>query len=111
MKASLLGDSEMPSHHLQKPSSVVDQYRKIDIEITAGHQSDLETLLVPNYTAEEHGTWALMIEKQEKALPNRASREFLEAPGALKLPHDRIPKLIDVSRILESTTGWKITRV
>ena len=92
-------------------TSVTDQYRAVDVTVTTGHNSDLVHLKVPNYTEEEHGTWALMYARQKAALPERASREYLAALATLQMPEDCIPKLIDVSATLEKTTGWKITRV
>ena len=91
--------------------SVTDQYRDASVVITTGHNPDLKNLPVPNYTNEEHETWALMMERQRTALPHRASEEFLQALSVLNLPKDHIPKLSDVSHVLEQTTGWRLTRV
>lgn len=91
--------------------SVTDQYRDASVVITVGHEPNLSKVPVPTYTDEEHETWALMIAAQNKALPLRATPEFLEALERLNLPQDKIPRLKDVSKKLESATGWRITRV
>lgn len=91
--------------------SVVDQYRDAAVTITTGHEPDLNRVPTPNYSAEEHETWALMFERQKRALPHAASREFLDALEIIQLPNDRIPTLTEVSHRLQQATGWRITRV
>ncbi len=91
--------------------SVVDQYKDVNVTITTGYEADLTRVPVPEYTAEQHETWALMYDRQIKALPNRASNEFLEALKKLDLPSDRIPSLKEVSDRLQKFTGWRIARV
>lgn len=91
--------------------SVTDQYRDAQVVVTTGHNPDLARLPVPHYTKEEHETWALMFGSQMKTLPGRASKEFLDALDVVQLPQGRIPRLRDVSAVLEKTTGWKLTRV
>ena len=65
----------------------------------------------PNYTAEEHGTWSLMFNRQEDQLPSRACREYLEGLRKINFTKDSIPRLQDVSEALAKATGWKIIRV
>lgn len=91
--------------------SVTDQYRDADVKVTTGHQPDLSKVLVPHYSSEQHETWAIMFDRQMKALPGKASQEFLDGLKRLNLPSDRIPALKDISKNLEKATGWKITRV
>ena len=91
--------------------SVTDQYRDAAVEISTGYEPNLSKVPVPHYTDEEHGTWKLMFERQSAALPGRATLEYLEALKRLNLPSDRIPKLRDVSKVLEQSTGWKVARV
>lgn len=91
--------------------SVVDQYRDAQVTVTYGHEPDLTKVPTPQYSEEEHGTWALMYERQMKMLPGRASKEYLEGLKKIALPPDRIPSLKEVSDRLHSFTGWRITRV
>ncbi len=91
--------------------SPTEQYREKNIEITTGHEPNLDLVPVPKYSAEEHETWAMMFARQKAALPGMASREFLEALQTIRLPEDRIPTLKEVSKSLESVTGWRVTRV
>ncbi|RZA04282.1 MAG: phenylalanine 4-monooxygenase [Proteobacteria bacterium] len=72
---------------------------------------DIHTVAVPQYTDEQHGTWALLIENQQKVLPNRACNEFLEGLSKIPFPRDRIPALSFVSDAIEKETGWSLMRV
>ncbi|MBK9293528.1 MAG: phenylalanine 4-monooxygenase [Oligoflexia bacterium] len=65
----------------------------------------------PNYTDEEHETWALLYKKQKELLPNRACQEFLDGLDKLNFSPTKIPHLGDVSKILYDCTKWKLTRV
>lgn len=71
----------------------------------------IDTVPVPAYTDEEHGTWALLMAQQNKLLDGRACDEFVAGLRAVKFPEDRIPLLRDVSRRIERETGWKLLRV
>lgn len=71
----------------------------------------IETVPVPAYTAEEHGTWGLLLDKQDSLIEGRASPAFIEGVKRLNFPRDRIPRLVDVSRTIEGLTGWKLIRV
>lgn len=92
-------------------ASVTDQYRAANVNVTIGHEPDLNKVVVPPYTDEEHGTWAIMFDRQMKALPGRASDEYLEALKYMNLPSDRIPTLKEVDKKLRASTGWGVTRV
>lgn len=71
----------------------------------------IEEIAVPKYTEEEHGTWALLIEKQNQLVPNRACNELVEGLKALQFPKDKIPALKDISARIEASTGWRLVRV
>jgi phenylalanine-4-hydroxylase len=72
---------------------------------------DIHEVDVPAYTEEEHGTWALLVENQQKVLPGRACNEFMEGLSQIRFPADRIPRLADISDAIEKHTGWTLTRV
>ena len=71
----------------------------------------IESVPVPNYTDEEHGTWELLYNAQEKLVHGRACGEFIEGLHHVAFPKDRIPALRDVSKNIEQCTEWKLLRV
>jgi phenylalanine-4-hydroxylase len=83
----------------------------METEYCEVNEAPIENAPVPTYTAEEHGTWEILLQTQEKLLPGRACQEFLEGLEAVKFPKQRIPALRDVSRTIESRTGWRLVRV
>ncbi len=72
---------------------------------------DIHEVEVPAYSAEEHGTWALLVENQNKVLPNRACNEFLDGLAEIPFPKERIPRLAVISDMIEKHTGWRLMRV
>ena len=72
---------------------------------------DIHAVEVPNYTEEQHGTWQLLLQNQEKVLPGRACNEFLEGLDKIRFPRKHIPKLADISDAIEKHTGWTLMRV
>lgn len=62
------------------------------------------------FTEEEHGTWKLLIERQEKIIQGRACDEYIAGVKKLNFPHDRIPDIAEVSAGL-SCTGWAVEPV
>ena len=69
-----------------------------------------DACVYPDYTAEEHDVWRTLYARMAQLLPGRAADEFLTGLDALGLNHERIPALADVSRRLQTTTGWQIAR-
>src|SRR3546814_10536581 len=41
----------------------------------------------------------------------RACQEYLDGIDKLGLPHDRIPQLGEINKVLGETTGWQVARV
>lgn len=64
-----------------------------------------------HYPEHEHAVWNTLIERQLKLLPGRACDEYLDGLDQLALPHDRIPQLGEINRVLERSTGWQVARV
>ena len=60
-----------------------------------------------DYTAEEHGVWALVSRELAKKHAIYAPREFLDAVEAVDLPKDHIPQLDEVSERVEKLTGFR----
>jgi phenylalanine-4-hydroxylase len=71
----------------------------------------IESVPVPQYTDIEHGTWGLLLAKQESLIHGRACKEFIAGLDAIHFPKNRIPALKDVSAIIQKNTGWKLIRV
>ncbi|WMC11209.1 phenylalanine 4-monooxygenase [Oceanimonas pelagia] len=64
-----------------------------------------------HYTEEEHAIWHTLITRQLGCVQHRACHEYLTGLARLNLPHDRIPQLDDINRVLQPVTGWRVARV
>jgi phenylalanine-4-hydroxylase len=64
-----------------------------------------------HYTAEENRIWHDLITTQLKALPGRACDEYIQAMHLMDFPHDRVPQLDEVSKVLQDHTGWSVAPV
>ncbi len=73
------------------------------------HQPDAKGLV--NYSQEEHRVWQILYERQIKIVPGRACEEFLRGLASLGLSAEHIPQLPDLSRRLNSLTGWQVEPV
>lgn len=73
------------------------------------HQPDAAGVV--HYSAEEHGTWQILIERQFAALYGKACDEYLAGLVTLALPHDRIPQLAEINAVLQPATGWSVAAV
>lgn len=63
------------------------------------------------YSAEEHAVWADLYARQRPAIEHKACDEFMRGLELLKLPHDHIPQLQEVSTALRRETGWSVVPV
>lgn len=63
------------------------------------------------YTAEEHGTWKTLFERQTKLLPGRACDEFVKGMLDLPIGPDEIPDFRRLSEVLMKRTGWQVVAV
>jgi phenylalanine-4-hydroxylase len=64
-----------------------------------------------DYPATEHEVWNTLITRQMKVVEGRACQEYLDGIQQLALPHDRIPQLGEINKVLGATTGWQVARV
>ena len=64
-----------------------------------------------HYSPEEHAVWNTLITRQLKVIEGRACQEYLDGIDKLGLPHDRIPQLGEINKVLAETTGWQVARV
>ena len=63
------------------------------------------------YNQEENTIWAALVKQQMDILPGRACNEFMHGLATLNLCEDKIPQLDEINKILQKTTGWKVTGV
>jgi len=64
-----------------------------------------------DFTEEEDGTWAILMERQQKIIKGRACQEFIDGLDVLKLPEDRMPQCPEISTALMDVTGWSVQPV
>lgn len=64
-----------------------------------------------HYSDEEDQIWSELYARQMSILPGRACSAYLENLERLKLTHDRVPQLNDVSAVLREHTGWEVAPV
>jgi phenylalanine-4-hydroxylase len=63
------------------------------------------------YTAEEHGVWQTLFERQGRLLPARACDEFVQGMKDLPIDASRIPDFRRLSEVLMKRTGWQVVAV
>ncbi len=63
------------------------------------------------YTAEEHGVWRTLFERQTQLLPGRACDEFVQGMLDLPIGADQIPDFRRLSDVLMKRTGWQVVAV
>lgn len=64
-----------------------------------------------HYTAEEHGVWKTLFERQTKLLPGRACDAFVDGMRKLPIGADEIPDFRRLSDVLMKQTGWQVVAV
>ena len=64
-----------------------------------------------HYSAEEHGVWDRLFERQAGLLPGRASEAYLRGLDVLKLSKPGIPDFEELSERLMKLTGWQVVAV
>jgi phenylalanine-4-hydroxylase len=64
-----------------------------------------------NYTAEEHGVWKTLFERQTRLLQGRACEAFVAGMQALPIGPDEIPDFRKLSDVLMAKTGWQVVAV
>jgi phenylalanine-4-hydroxylase len=63
------------------------------------------------YSAEEHGVWKTLFERQTRLLPGRACDEFVRGMAELPIGADQIPDFRRLSDALMQRTGWQVVAV
>ena len=59
-----------------------------------------------HYSDSEHQVWNTLITRQMKVLEGRACQEYFDGIEQLRLPHERIPQLGEINRVLGASTGF-----
>ena len=63
------------------------------------------------YTAQDHGVWQTLFERQTKLLLGRACDAFVQGMRDLPIGPERIPDFRRLSDILMQRTGWQVVAV
>ena len=63
------------------------------------------------YTAQDHGVWKTLYERQTRLLVGRACDAFVEGMRALPIGADAIPDFRRLSDVLMQRTGWQVVAV
>ena len=63
------------------------------------------------YSAEEHGIWRTLFERQEKVLKGNVCQEYLDGLDALGITADEIPNFDRMNEELSKRTGWEVIPV
>ncbi len=63
------------------------------------------------YSAEEHGVWRTLFERQSRLLPGRACDEFIRGMQDLPIGPEQIPDFEQMSKVLRARTGWEVVAV
>lgn len=64
-----------------------------------------------SYTAEDHAIWDKLFDRQIRMLPGRATPEFMDGLGMLRMSRPGIPNFDELSERLMKATGWQIVAV
>ena len=64
-----------------------------------------------HYTAQDHGVWKTLFERQSRLLQGRACDAFVQGMAALPMAPDQIPDFRRLSEVLLARTGWQIVAV
>lgn len=64
-----------------------------------------------NYTQEDDAVWRDLVSQQQPNVAAFSAEPFLEGQAKLDLPTDRVPQCVQVSKILQVMTGWKVQPV
>lgn len=64
-----------------------------------------------HYSEAEHQVWNTLVTRQLALIDGRACQEYLDGIEQLGMPHEHIPQLDDINRVLQASTGWRVARV
>jgi phenylalanine-4-hydroxylase len=64
-----------------------------------------------HYSAEEHATWRVLMERQLRALQGHACQEYLSGLEALGISPEGVPNFDQMNARLRRLTGWEVVAV
>ena len=64
-----------------------------------------------HYSAQDHGVWCTLFERQSALLPGRACDAFVDGMRRLPMGADAIPDFRALSEVLMQHTGWQVVAV
>ncbi len=64
-----------------------------------------------HYSAEDHGVWKTLFERQSKLLPGRACDAFVRGMAELPIGAEQIPDFRRLSELLMKRSGWQVVAV
>lgn len=114
-RTTLDGGSALISDDHPGFSDEVYRRRRDDITENARTHRQGQPIPTVDYTEEEHATWSLVYERLEGLQKTYACDDFLKAMEKFNkhgvLTRDRIPQLVEVSELLQGTTGFQVRPV
>lgn len=64
-----------------------------------------------NYSKDDDAVWRDLVSQQQPNVSKYAASVYLEGQRKLNLPDDRVPQCVDVSKKLQTMTGWQVEPV
>ncbi|HVA75914.1 MAG TPA: phenylalanine 4-monooxygenase [Acidimicrobiales bacterium] len=80
--------------------------RRDDLAALAASWHRGDPIPAPEYSEEEHSVWAEVSAALEGLHERHACQAYLQGKSALGLPHDRVPQLTEVTRLLRPRSGF-----
>lgn len=79
--------------------------------MTHYHSKPVNNKGLVGWTAQEDAIWHDLVQRQYSVIRPRACQAYLDGLEMLDLPHDRVPQLPEINRILQRETGWQVAPV
>jgi len=64
-----------------------------------------------DWSDEENQVWHDLVMRQLNCIDGRACDEYIYGLDLLNLPHDHVPQLEEINRVLKKKTGWECVKV
>ncbi len=96
--------ANQPAAPTHNPVALRGDYSQAGSDYTVDQQWD-------RYTDEDHAIWQTLYARQMRMIQQYAAPEFIAGTRTLRASPERIPRIDETNRILESISGWKIVAV